>query len=137
EAVFGTRAHERALTLAQLEELAFHVERAAALEDDVHLVVVVRLLAVRLRRDEHVHAEFEARRLVHDLVAAAGRRQALLRPEDLHAVSGDCHGTSPSGCERTYNRPGERSGAPRRSSVPRRRGTHTVVFPQRRSASAP
>ena len=43
----------------------------AALEHDVHLVLVVRLLAVGLGSDEHVDADLEPRRAVHDLVAAA------------------------------------------------------------------
>ena len=55
------------------KRLSVDVERPAAPQDDVDLVVVVRLLAVGFRRDEHVHAELEPRRAVHDLVPAAGR----------------------------------------------------------------
>ena len=47
------------------------VNCAAPLEDDVDLVVGVRLLPVGLGRDEHVHADLEPRRLVDDLVPAA------------------------------------------------------------------
>jgi len=47
----------------------------------------VRLLAVGFRRDEHVNAELEARRLVHDLVAAGGGYETVLDfrdPECMH-----------------------------------------------------
>ena len=59
------------------------VEDAVAVEHDVHLVVVVGLLPVGLRRDEHIDAELEARGLVHDLVAAS--RCAELLDHGRHA----------------------------------------------------
>ena len=49
------------------------LEDTAALEDDVDLVLVVRLLAVRLGSDEDVDPDLEARGAVDDLVA---RRRA-------------------------------------------------------------
>ena len=58
-----------------------------SLEDDVHLIVVVRLLAVGLGRDEHVDAELQSGRLVDDLVAAAGGYEPFLNlpdPEGVH-----------------------------------------------------
>ena len=57
-----------------------------ALEDDVDLVVLVRLLAVGLRRDEHVHADLEPGRRVDDLVAAAPLLQPALRRLDVEEV---------------------------------------------------
>ncbi len=52
------------------DRLALDGEDAAAAEDDVELVVGVRLLVVGLGRDEHVDADLEAGRGVHDLVPA-------------------------------------------------------------------
>jgi len=46
------------------------LERSAAFEHHVDLVVGVRLLLVWLWSDEHVDAELEARRFVGDLVPA-------------------------------------------------------------------
>ena len=47
------------------------LEDAAALEHDVDLVLVVRLLPVGLGSDEHVDADLEPGRGVDDLVAAS------------------------------------------------------------------
>ena len=49
---------------------------APPFEHDVDLVVHMRLLAVGLRRDEHVDADLEPGRLVDDLVPAS----SLLEP---------------------------------------------------------
>ena len=68
----------------------FDVERARAVEHDVDLVVLVRLLPVRLRRDEHVDAELDADGLVDDLVAAARGTELLDDGSDsecVHAVT--------------------------------------------------
>ncbi len=65
--------------------LAFDLEGARALEHDVDLVVLVRLLAVGLRRDEDVHPDLQPRRLVHDLVAAVAGGQPLLYFPDLES----------------------------------------------------
>jgi hypothetical protein len=66
--------------LADLDLLALDLECAPPFEDDVHLVVHMRLLAVGLRRDEHVDADLEAGRLVDDLVPAS----RLLEPAPRH-----------------------------------------------------
>ena len=68
--MLGVRRHEQRPAFGHLERLALHFERPAPLEHDVHLVVLVRLLAVGLRRDEDVDADLEPRRAVDDLVAA-------------------------------------------------------------------
>jgi hypothetical protein len=79
---------ERSLALVELELRSLHLERARAFEDDIDLVVLVRLLAVWLGRDEHVDADLEARRLVHDLVAPAGGGEPALRLRDVEALLG-------------------------------------------------
>jgi len=56
-------------------------------EHDVDLVVCMRLLAVGLRRDEHVHADLDAVGLVHDLVAALVG-ETLFRRLDVERVCG-------------------------------------------------
>src|SRR4029453_10517295 len=76
EPVIGSGRDERRLALADLDRVAFDLENAPPLEHDVHLVVSVRLLPVRLRSDEHVDTDLEPGRLVDDLVPAAG----LLEP---------------------------------------------------------
>ena len=65
------------------------VEDAASPENDVHLVVDMRLLAVGLGRDEHVDADLEPGRLVDDLVAAAGLLQAAPGRSDVQRIHGD------------------------------------------------
>src|SRR5581483_5171679 len=88
EAVVGARIDEHGVPLRDRHGLALDLEDAAALEHDVHLVVLVRLLAVRLRRDEDVDAELDARRLVDDLVAAAGRAEPLDRTPHTEGMHG-------------------------------------------------
>ena len=65
---------------------ALDLEHAAALEHDVDLVVLVRLLPVRLGRDEHVDADLETRRGVDDLVAAASLDERPPRLVDVERV---------------------------------------------------
>ena len=65
--------------------LAFDVEHAVPFEDDVDLVVVVRLLAVGLWGDEDVDADLETGGGVDDLVAA-GFAQAFLHGFDVEGV---------------------------------------------------
>jgi hypothetical protein len=55
-------------------------ENAVAVEHDVDLVVIVRLLLIRLGRDEDVHPELEAGGRVDDLVPAVPGLEA---PPDL------------------------------------------------------
>ena len=77
EAVLGLGRHEDRLPLRELHALALELEGAGSLEDDVDLVVFVRLLAIGFGSDEDVDAELEVRRGVDDLVAAlAGARAA-------------------------------------------------------------
>ena len=61
-------------------------EDACALEDDVELVVLVRLLPIGLRRDETVDPDLEAGGLVDDLVATAGLTKPFLDGCDLERV---------------------------------------------------
>ena len=75
EPVLGSRRDEERHALRQGGRGALDLEHPTALEHDVHLVLVVRLLAVGLRGDEHVDADLEPRRAVHHLVAAAAGDQ--------------------------------------------------------------
>ena len=70
-AVVGAGRNEGGLPCAELHFLTLYGQHAAPLEDDVHLVVGVRLLMVGLGSDEHVHADLEPGRLVDDLVPTA------------------------------------------------------------------
>src|SRR5512132_872892 len=56
EAVLGARRNEDGIAFAKFDLLSLDLERAAPVEDDVDLVVLVRGLAVWLRRHEHVDA---------------------------------------------------------------------------------
>src|SRR5947209_19782698 len=78
EAMIGAGRHEDGVPYRDRVLGAFDLEHAAPLEHEVDLVVVVRLLPVRLRRDEHVDADLKPRALVDDFVAAAGLLQAAL-----------------------------------------------------------
>src|SRR5215210_1680738 len=91
------RRHEHGVPFLELHGLAFHVERSPPLEHVVHLVVLVRLLAVGLRRDEDVHPDLESRRLVHDLVAAAARSKTLSGPLDIERMQHEASLTTRSG----------------------------------------
>ena len=73
---------------AKRTALVSDLEDAAALEDDVDLVFVVRLLSVRLGGDEHVDADLEPRRAVDDVVAAATLDQCAPRPVHIERVGG-------------------------------------------------
>jgi hypothetical protein len=88
EAMVGAGFDENRVALLHRHWLAFDLEHAASLEDDVDLVVLVRLLVVGLRGDEDVDAELEARRLVDDLVAAARGAEPLDDAADPEGVHG-------------------------------------------------
>src|SRR6266511_5966172 len=83
EAVIGAGRHEGRLPFLDRNGLAFDREDPPTLEHEVELVVLVRLLAVRLRRDEDVDADLEPRRAVNDLVATVTGREALPDSLDL------------------------------------------------------
>ena len=72
--------------LRERRRRAFDLEHAAAFEHDVDLVLLVGLLAVGLGSDEHVDADLEPRRAVHDLVAAAARGERAPRLVDVERV---------------------------------------------------
>ena len=87
EAVLGAGLDEDGASFGDVDPASGDLERAVSVEDDVDLVVVVRLLAVRLWRDEDVDADLEAGRAVHDLVAAAATGEAALDRADVELVS--------------------------------------------------
>ena len=66
----GARGDEDRVPFLEWDTGPVDLERSAALDDHVDLVVGVRLLVIRLRGDECVDAELEARRLVRDLISA-------------------------------------------------------------------
>ena len=78
EAMLGPGFDEDCPAFLHRNLLAADVEDAGPLEDDVQLVVRVRLLAVGLRSYQAVHADLEAGGLVDDLVATAGLTEPLL-----------------------------------------------------------
>ena len=61
---------EHRVPLAEVGRRPLDVQRASSFQDDVHLVVSMRLLAVRLRR-QNVDADLEPGRLMNELVAAS------------------------------------------------------------------
>ena len=79
----GPGRHEGGLALFDRDLLALYGQRPTALEDDVQLVVCMRLLPVRLGSDEHVDADLEPGRPVHNFVAAVGVQQLLARGFDV------------------------------------------------------
>ena len=83
--MLGAGRNEDGASYIELEQIALQLQGAAALQHDVDLVVLVGLLAIRLGGHEHVDAELEARRLVHDLVAT-GLEQARLCSFDRDLV---------------------------------------------------
>lgn len=68
--------------------LAFDLEDACALENDVDLVVFVRLLPVGLWGNQDIDTELETSGFVNDLVASAAFAQTLLGGADLERVHG-------------------------------------------------
>jgi len=84
--VLSTRLDEYGAALPHGHLLALDLEHTGAVQDDVHLVILVRLLAVRLRRDENVDTEFQTGRFVDDLIASTGLAQPILDRRDLEMV---------------------------------------------------
>src|SRR5262249_29961563 len=77
EAVLRAGLDEHGAAFAHRPFLALDLEHAAAFEDDVELVAVVRLVAVGLGCNEDVDTELEAGGLVNDLVASSGLGKPL------------------------------------------------------------
>jgi hypothetical protein len=84
--VFSAGGDKDRVSLAEFHALAFDLEYAPSAEDDVDLVLVVRLLAIRLRCDEHIDADLKTRRSMNDLVATVARSQPLLDALDVKRV---------------------------------------------------
>lgn len=82
----GPRLDEHGSPLTDRNLLVLHLEDTRPFDHDVELVVLVRLLLIRLGRDEHVHPDLEAGGLVDDLVATAGLTEPLLDRCDLERV---------------------------------------------------
>ena len=94
------------LSALDRDALALDLELARAVQDDVELVMLVRLLAVRLRRDEHVHADLERGRLVDDLVAAVPGLEPAADLFDVERV----HGGYPPPAQGSVSQPSGRPG---------------------------
>ena len=88
ETVVGPRQDEQRAALFQRRLHSLYLQHTGALEHNVDLVVLVRLLAIRLRRDEHVDADLETGRRVHDLVATALLAQLPSGRVDIERVHG-------------------------------------------------
>jgi hypothetical protein len=84
--MLGVRLHEDSAPLSNRYLLTLHLEDACALQHDIKLVVLVRLLSVRLWSDEHVDADFEAGGFVDDLVAPAGLAKPFFHGCDFEWV---------------------------------------------------
>jgi hypothetical protein len=76
ELVHGAGRNEDGIALRQREFIAFNRQDAAAFEHDVDLIVLVRLLVVGLRCYENINADFDAWRLVDDLIPAVAGGEA-------------------------------------------------------------
>ena len=84
--MLGACLDEHSVTFGHRKDLTLDFERAASFEDDVDLVVGVRLLRVRVRRDEHVDADLEPAGAMDDFVAAVARLEPALRLADGERV---------------------------------------------------
>jgi hypothetical protein len=85
--VIGAGGDEDGVALAKLDLLSLDLEHAASFEHDVDLIVLVRRLAVRFGRNQHVDADLEAGRAVDDLIAAVARGEPVLRAGDVEWLS--------------------------------------------------
>ena len=82
----GSRRNEGCLALLDRDCLAFDRQDSASRKHDVELVVLVRFLVVGLRSDEHIDADLEPWRSVHDLVAAVRGEEAPANRLDLERI---------------------------------------------------
>jgi len=90
EAVLGAGLDEDGRAFGHRHRFLLYLEHPASFEDDVDLVVFVGLLAVGFGSNEDVDAELLARRLVDDLVAAAGGYETILDLRDAECrTAGD------------------------------------------------
>ena len=92
--MLGARRDEQRHPLAERGRRVLDLEDAAALQNDVHLVLVVGLLPVGLGGNEDVDADLEAGRGVDDLVAAATLAQRSAGCVDVERVRTFMHGCS-------------------------------------------
>ncbi len=86
ETMLISRRDEKRAAFLERSGDALDLEHPAALEHDVDLVLLVRLLAIRLRRDQDVDADLEPRRPVHHLVPATPLDKRLARLVDVERV---------------------------------------------------
>ena len=84
--MLGAGFDEHGVTFGHRKDLALDFERAPSFDDDVDLVIGVRLLRVRVRRDEDVHADLQPGGAMDDLVAAVARLESALRLADRERV---------------------------------------------------
>ena len=88
ESVVGAGRDEERAAFLQRCLHALDFQDAGAFENDVDLVVLVRLLAIRLWRNQHVDADLEPGRGMNDLVAATLLAQLLAGCVDVERVHG-------------------------------------------------
>src|SRR5262245_23041299 len=86
EAMVSAGLDEDRASLADRHLRILDLQHAVSLEHDVDLVVLVRLLAIGLRCDEHIHADLEPGGLVDDLVPSTGFAEPLANRRDLERV---------------------------------------------------
>jgi hypothetical protein len=86
ETVIGAGWDEYGVAFAQLDALILDIKHAIALEYDVDLVVLVRLLTIRLGRDQDIDTDLQSRRLVNHLIAAVSFAQSAADTIDVKRV---------------------------------------------------
>jgi hypothetical protein len=86
EAVVCTCFDEDGGAFAHRHLLTLHLEQPRALEHDVELVVLVRLLTIGLGCNQHVDTHLEPDGLVHDRVTAVSLAEFLLDGSNLERV---------------------------------------------------
>jgi hypothetical protein len=70
--MLGVCLHEDSAALSDGDLLTLYLKDARAFKHDVELVVLVRLLSVGLRGNEHIDPHLEASGFVDDLIATTG-----------------------------------------------------------------